>query len=141
MDLWLIWVIAGVVFFFIELFTPILFFLNIAVACLITALGAYFNLAFTWQITIFFITSALLLLFLRPFLMKNVYPKNTTMSLGEKYIGKNAKTISPTDSLKGRLTIYGEEWEARSINGEIIAENTDVKIIKNEGTILFVEQI
>ena len=34
-----------------------------------------------------------------------------------------------------------EEWAARSINGEEIPTDADVKIVKNEGTILFIEKI
>ena len=141
MDLWLIWIIAGVVFFIIELFTPMLFFLNLAFACLITAIGAYFNVTFFGQIVIFVLVSTLFLASLRPFLMKNVNPKDTTTGLESKYVGQDAKTIKPTNGLDGRITIYGEEWEARSINGEEIPENANIKIIKNEGTIFYVEKM
>ncbi len=141
MDLWLIWIIAGVVFFIIELFTPMLFFLNLAFASLLAGAGAYFNIAFAWQIMIFVIGASLLLLFFRPFLMKNVQTKDTATGIEGKYIGHNAKTILPTGSLDGRITIYGEEWAARSIDGEEILTDVDVKIVKNEGTIFYVEKI
>ncbi len=141
MDLWLIWTIAGVVFFIIELFTPMLFFLNLAFACLLAAAGAYFGLMFSWQVAIFVVVASLLLLFFRPFLMKNVVTKDMATGIEGKYIGHNAKTILATGSLDGRITIYGEEWAARSLDGEEIPIGIDVKIIKNEGTIFYVEKI
>ena len=141
MDFWLIWIIAGVVFFLIELFTPVLFFLNLGFACLLAAIGAYLGLAFMWQVTIFAAFSALFLAFLRPFLMKNVNTKDASTGIEGKYIGHNAKTILPTNELDGRITIYGEEWAARSTEKEEIPQNVDVKIIRNEGTIFYVEKI
>lgn len=141
MELWLLWIISGVIFFVIELFTPILFFLNLAFACLIAAIGAYYNIHFGFQIAIFALVAGILLLFLRPLLIKNVSIKNATTGLEEKYIGKIAKTILLTNATEGRITIYGEDWKAVSINGEEIPVDTNVKIIKNEGTVLFVEKI
>ena len=141
MEFWLIWILAGVIFFIIELFTPMLFFLNLAFACLLSAIGAYFGLAFVWQVVIFVIFSVIFLAFLRPFLMKNVTTKDASTGIEGKYIGHNAKTILPTNELDGRITIYGEEWAARNVNKEEIPKDTDVKIVRNEGTIFYVEKI
>ena len=41
----------------------------------------------------------------------------------------------------GRISIYGEEWNARTQNGEEINENEIVKIISNDGLIMIVEKI
>lgn len=141
MEIWIMWIIAGVIFFIVELFTPMLFFLNLAFACLFAAAGAYFDLSFAWQVAIYVITASVLIIFIRPFLMQNITTKDTATGMEAKYIGQNAKTILPTNNLEGRVTIYGEEWAARSINGEEIPTDADVKIVKNEGTILFVEKI
>ena len=141
MELWLIWVIAGVILFIVELFTPILFFLNLAIAAFFAAIGAYFGLSGWWQVGIFGISAGILLGFLRPFLIKNVHKVDTTSGLEEKYFGKTAKTIRPTGPIDGRIAIYGEEWGARSTDGSEIPEGTDVKIIRNDGTIFYVERI
>ncbi|MCR4881336.1 MAG: NfeD family protein [bacterium] len=141
MELWLVWVIAGIVFFIIELFTPVLFFLNLAIAAFFGAIAAYFGLAAIWQVLIFGAIAGILLGFLRPLLVKNVKKDDTTSGLEEKYIGKAAKTIRPTGAIDGRITIYGEEWGAKSIDGNEIPEGTDVKIIRNEDMIFIVEKI
>ena len=142
MELWLIWIIAGVIFFIIELFTPTLFFLNLAIGCFFAEAAAYYGLGIIWQVIIWGISSAILLLFVRPLFMKNdASKKDFTEGLDDKYIGHVAKTIKPTSSSDGRIAIYGEEWVARSIDGSEISENTEVKIIKNDGTIFFVEKV
>ena len=142
MELWIIWIIAGIIFFIVELFTPFLFFLNLAIAAFLGgAIAAYYGLAGIWQILIFGVVAALLLCFLRPLIVKNIYREDTTTGLDEKYFGQKAKTIMVTGANDGRVAIYGEEWGARSEDGSEIPEGVDVKIIRNEGTILFVERI
>ena len=141
MELWRVWIIAGVIFFIIELFAPALFFLNLAFAAFIGAIAAYFELAGIWQILIFGVAACILIGFLRPLLVKNVQKEDSSTGLDEKYIGQNAKTIRPTGPNDGRITIYGEEWVARSNDGSEIEEGVDVKIIRNDGTIFFVEKI
>lgn len=141
MELWILWVITGVVFFLIEIFTPMLFFLNLAFASLLAAIGAYFNIHFGFQIGIFGISAIILLIFIRPILMKTINVKNSDNTLDEKYIGQIAKTIMPTNSTEGRVTIYGEDWQAISFTGEEIPKDVNVKIIKNDGTVLLVEKL
>ena len=141
MDLWLVWVISGVILFIVEIFTPTLFFLNLAIAAFFAAIGAYFGLSGWWQVGIFAISSGILLGFLRPLLVKNVQKDDTTTGLDEKYFGQIAKTIRPTNATDGRVTIYGEEWAARSTDGSEISEGENVKIVRNDGTIFFVERI
>ena len=141
MELWQIWIIVCGIFFIIELFTPTLFFLNMAIGCLFAEAAAYWGLSLVWQVIIWGISSAILLLFVRPLFIKN-NPKNAdiTEGLDEKYIGHVAKTIKPTNDKDGRIAIYGEEWVARSTDGSDIPENAEVKIIKNDGTVFYVEK-
>ena len=144
MELWLIWVICGIVFFVIEIFTPILFFLNLAIACMILAATDFFYGAYisvTWQIVIWGILSAILLLFLRPLLVKNITPVDTDSGIDAKYIGKEAKTIMPTGKTDGRITIYGEDWFARSVDGNEIEKDVVVKIVRYDNSIFYVEKI
>ena len=141
MEIWLIWVIAGVILFIIELFTPVLFFLNLAIAAFFSAIAAYYGLAVIWQVLIFLIMGGVLIGFLRPLLIKNLKKGDTTVGLDDKYLGHTAKTILPTNAHDGRVTIYGEEWVARSADGSEIENGVDVKIVRNDGTVFYVEKI
>jgi len=141
MDLWIIWIIASVIFFIIEIFTPILFFLNLAIAGLITALIAYFSTPLIWQVIIWGVLSGILLLCLRPFLVKNTSDDKEASGINASYIGKEAKTIMPTGKNDGRITIYGEDWKARSCDGNEIEKDVTVKIVKYDDSIFYVERI
>jgi membrane protein implicated in regulation of membrane protease activity len=140
MDYWQILIFSGIVFLIIELFTPMMFFLNFALACFITAVLAIFIEDLNYLVPVFVIFSALFLIFLRPLLIKT---KNGDKKTGveEKYLGKIAKVTNTVSSNEGVISIYNERWEARSNLGDEIPVGSNVKIVRNESLILFVEKI
>lgn len=140
MDYWQLLLIAGILFLIIEMFTPVLFFLNLALACFITAILAIFIIDLNYLVPIFVVFSAAFLIFLRPLLIKKRGEDKKT-GVEEKYIGKIAKATENITSNSGVLTIYNERWEARSNLGEEIPAGSDVKIIRNESLVLFVEKV
>lgn len=137
---WHVILIVGILFLIIEIFTPVLFFLNFALACFVTAILAFFVSDWNILIPVFVVLSAIFLLFLRPLLIKAKTNGQKT-GVEEKYIGKIAKVTDTITQNSGVIAIYNERWEARSNNGEEIPIGSDVKIIKNESLILFVEKI
>ena len=58
-----------------------------------------------------------------------------------KYIGQVVKVISPITNTSGAITIYGERWEARCEGDDVIPEGVNVKILRNESLIMFVEKV
>ena len=139
MDLYLWWIIIGVVFIIFEFFTPTLFFLNFGFACFITSIFVYLGFSQVAQAVIFFVSSGLLLLLVRPVLQK-LYKKSSNIE--DKYVGQTVKVIKRIDDFSGRITIYGEDWEARSNNsGEVFDEGIEVKIVKRDSLILYVENL
>lgn len=138
---WQILVFAGIIFLIIEIFTPVLFFLNFAIACFITAIFALYITDWNILVPSFVALSAIFLFFLRPFLLKARNNNNQKTGVEEKYIGKIAKVTEKITSNSGVVSIYNERWEARTNNGEEIPADSDVKIVRNESLILFVEKI
>lgn len=138
--LWQIWCIAGVVFFIIEMFTPVMFFLNIGFACFIAAIGAALGIEPIYQVLIFGIFSAIFLLWLRPFLIKRKNSSDTPETI-EMYIGKTANVINTVTAEDGRIAVFGEEWQAKSLNGEVIEKGSQVKIMKNDSIVMYVVPI
>ena len=58
-----------------------------------------------------------------------------------KYIGKIARAEEDITESSGVISIYGERWEARSESGEFISKGGEVKIIRNESIIMYVEGV
>ena len=140
MTLWEFLVVCGIGFIILELFTPSMFFLNFAVAAFITALVSLYITKTLTLVLVFFVFSFLSFVFLRPLILKKM-TKETETGINDKYIGKTAKAIEEITSDKGAISIYGERWDARSIDGSVISPDSKVKIVRNESLIMFVEKI
>lgn len=140
MQYWQLLVIAGIIFIIVEMFTPVMFFLNLAMACFVTAIVAFFIVDWNILIPIFVMFSAIFLLFLRPILVRT---RNGGQKTGveEKYIGKIAKVVEIVNATNGVISIYDERWNARTESGEDIPVGAEVKIIRNESLTLFVEKL
>ena len=139
MEIWQVLAICGVGFIILEMFTPSMFFLNFALAGFITAgVSVFYKEPYVLAI-IFFVLSFVSFIFLRPIIMKRFNQAKET-GINSKYIGQVAKVEEEITSNSGVLTIYGERWEARSENGETIPTGSEVKIVRNENIIMYVEK-
>ncbi|MFA7658048.1 MAG: NfeD family protein [Candidatus Gastranaerophilaceae bacterium] len=139
MAYWQLLIVTGIIFIIIEIFTPVMFFLNLALACFVTAIVAFFIIDWNILVPVFVVFSAIFLLFLRPLLVKNKENGEKT-GVEEKYIGQIAKVTDTITSNSGVVSIYNERWEARSNSGEEIPVGAKVKIIRNESLTLYVEK-
>ena len=144
MELFKIWAIVGFLFLFLEISIPTMFFLPLGGAAFFSAVIAFKYPENYWlQAGTFAIFAIIFLLVCRPFMAKKP-TKDELTGVEGKYIGKEAivsKDIDANDDKVGEIKIYGEVWQAKSLNGEEIKEGTMVKIIKNESLIMFVEKI
>ena len=141
MEFWMIYIILAVIAIIIEILVPSLFCINFAFAGIITAILSIFWGGTVSLIFTFLAISLLSVIFIKPLLMKMVN-KDNKADFNAQYIGKIAKCIEPISMTKGAITIYDERWEARTeFDAEEIPINSDVKIIKNDSLILYVEKI
>lgn len=137
MNLWQLLCVVGIFFVILEMFTPSLFFLNFALAAFITSgISVFVENPYTLAI-IFVVLSFLSFVFLRPVLKKSL-EKNKETGVNCKYVGQIAKVEKEVTETSGVVSIYGERWEARSENGNIIPQGSEVKIIRNESIIMYV---
>ena len=68
--------------------------------------------------------------------------KNEKADFASQYIGKVVKSIEPINSTAGAVTIYDERWEARLNEGcEEIPADCDVRIVKHDSLVLYVEKV
>ena len=140
MILWQFLAICGIGFLIFEIFTPSMFFLNFALASFITAgISVFVKNPYTLAI-IFVILSFVSFVFLRPIIMKK-FNKSKETGLNSKYIDKVAKAETDITANSGVISIYGERWEARSEDDQVISQGSDVKILRNESIIMYVSKI
>ena len=140
MIVWQILAVVGICFLILEMFTPSMFFLNFALSAFITAgLSYWIKNPYTLGI-VFFAFSFISFIFLRPVIMKK-FSKFKETGLQSKYVGQVAKVEDDVCDNSGVITIYGERWDARSEDGSLIEKGSEVKIIRNESIIMYVEKI
>lgn len=137
MALWEFLVICGIGFIILELFTPSMFFLNFALAAFITAVVSLFTTKMIALVIVFFVLSFLSFVFLRPLILRRT-SKETETGVNDKYIGRVAKAVEEITSDRGVVTLYGERWEARTENGEVIEKDSNVKIVRMDSLIMYV---
>ena len=137
-----IWIAAMVVFGIVEAatagLTSIWFVLGSA-AGLITAICG----GTVWlQVTLFFVVSIVALLATRP-LVRKMMDKKITPTNADGVLGKEARVTETIDNTEpsGAVYVEGKTWSARSESGEILQEDTMVRIVRMEGVKLFVERL
>lgn len=118
MDLWLIWMLAALVLFLIEIFTPGFAVACLSIGCLCSCvLAAIAPATLNWQIALFVVASLLAFLFVRPFALKilsrRAERKGEYKSNMESLIGRTATVIEeiPAEDV-GRVKVDGDEWQA-----------------------------
>mgnify|MGYP004522158607 CR=1 FL=1 len=142
MTLWQIFVLITVITAFMEMFVPSLIFLNISFAALLAAGLAYINVPAIFVTVSFVLFATVSLWFVRPIMMKYFYfDKSENTGMDSKYIGNTAVVVKDVSKNSGRVAIYGEEWEARTTNDDVIPKGSNVKILSNESIVLYVEKI
>ncbi len=143
MDFWMIYIIVAGIFITFEIFVPTMFCINFAFAAVITALISFFWANTAGLFGLFVVLSALSLIFIKPLLVKYLQKKDGKADFDGQYIGKIVKVIETVTPTSGAVTIYEERWEARLKQGETeeIPTGSDVKIVSNESTVLFVEKV
>lgn len=141
MSAWIVFLIVALLFFIAEIYTPTMFFLNFSVAAVACAFIGLFTDNYNLLIPLFTILSIIFILFLRPLL--NINPKKDKQhSFESQYVGQIAEAITEISAFSGRITIYDEDWEARTLSEDApaIKKGAKVKIIKHDDLTMFVEK-
>ena len=139
MILWQLLAICGITFLILEMFTPSMFFLNFSLASFICAILSLYTKNLYVLTIAFFVFSFVSFIFLRPIIIKR-FNKAKETGINSKYIGQTARAEVDITSSCGVISIYGERWEARSENGTTIEKGSEVKIVRNESIIMYVEK-
>lgn len=143
MTYWQIFLVVAIVAFVLEMFTPAMFFLSIAVAALITAIAAFWYADMHGLIIICSVLSVLILLVIRPMMKKFMHEMPKGVDFNSEYIGKIVKVTEEITNTTGAIAVYGERWDARLANSDAapIPAGADVRIVRNESIVLYVEMV
>ena len=128
------WVTAFIVFAVSEAISVRLIAIWFAIGSIAAFIAALMDMSFWMQIVVFFICSFLLLVLTRP-LTKKFINQNYEGSNADCLIGKIGIVIEMIDNqrARGRVSVNGSEWAARSCDDTVIAVDEKVTIESIDG--------
>ena len=133
-----VWLAVAVVMVIIEALTMGLATIWFALAALISMVLAFFHIPPVWQILIFLVISAILIIFTRPVAVKKLQVGKIKTN-AESLIGGKGRVTAPISAdQKGQVQEAGQIWTATASDGGDIAEGVHVRIERIEGVTLHV---
>jgi len=136
------WLIVLAVLILIEIITLGLTTIWFAGGALVAFIVSLFVDNIILEIILFLLVSFALLYFTRPLVIKHFNPKRTKTNY-QGVIGKEAMVTITIDNMNatGQVIVDGQEWSARSLDGNVIEKGTKVKVEGISGVKLIVSII
>lgn len=132
-----IWLSAAVVLFILEMCTTDLVSIWLSIGALLTTVivAIFPKIPIPWQIFMFIVFSAIMLLLTRKFVKKFLARTKEQATNLELYYDKTAIVVEEIDNVNatGAVKINGLVWTARSENNEIIEKDAVVIFKKIDG--------
>lgn len=128
--MWQYWLIAAGVFFIGEMMTVGFLIFWFGIAALIAMAVSFITSNIIIQMTVFIISSIILLFSTKPFVKKFANTKTTATNVFS-IIGKKALVIEDIDSIHstGQIKVNGEIWSAKAEDeGIVIPKDSEVEI-------------
>lgn len=140
--MWQIWLIASGIFFICEIITVGFLVFWLGIGALIAMLVSFFTSNIIVQMSVFVISSGLLIFATRP-LVNKISRKDVIPTNVYSLIGKKAVVIEDIDWVtgKGQIKFEGEIWSAKSKEQINIPAGSEVEIVSIEGVKAFVKPL
>lgn len=140
--MWQIWLIASGIFFICEIITVGFLVFWLGVGALITMLVSFFTSNIIIQMSVFVVSSGLLIFATRP-LVNKISKKDVVPTNVYSLIGKKAVVTEDIDWVtgKGQIKFEGEIWSAKSKEQINIPAGSEVEIVSIEGVKAFVKPL
>lgn len=139
--MWKIWLILSGIFLIIEIINLGFLIFWFSVGAFIAMIASFFIDNVIAQITIFLVSSTILLFATKPF-VKKILPnevKTNSFSIEGK-VGKVTADIEPIEG-KGQVKVGSEVWSAKSVDDTFISKDTEVIIEKIDGVKVLVKPL
>lgn len=140
--MWQIWLIASGIFFICEIITVGFLVFWLGIGALIAMLVSFFTSNIIIQMSVFVVSSGLLIFATRP-LVNKISKKDVIPTNVYSLIGKKAIVTESIDCTTGKCQIKfeGEVWSAKSKEQINIPAGSEVEIVSIEGVKAFVKPL
>ncbi len=131
---WLWWVGIALVLGIAEMLLLTLVLIMLAGGALAAALAAALGAPWWGQMLVMAVVSALLLVALRPWLLRNWRRRTPLVETNVAgYVGRTAVVVVPVDAGGGRVKVTGQVWTARTEVGGVLPAGAAVRIVQIDG--------
>ena len=131
---WLWWLGAALLLGVVEMLSLDLVLIMFAGGALVAAGLAAAGLPLWVQIIGFGVTSTLLLLALRPWLLRSLRSRVPLEETNvHAHVGRIAVALDEVSERSGRVKLAGEVWTARTENDEVYGEGAEVRVVRIAG--------
>ena len=139
MAMWLIWLVAAVVFGVAEIFTPTAALGVLGAAALVPAGLAALGLPLPLQLVAFAAAATFGVVLVRPVALRHMRQPQLEQFGVDALIGKRAFVVREVSDRDGLVRIEGEDWTARSFDDDtVIPEGVAVNVMRISGTTAYV---
>ena len=143
-ELWHIWLIVALICFIMEIFIPSFVLFNFGIGAVIGSFAASLNLSLEWQIIMFSAGTMMSFFLVRPAMKRFAYKRTEGFKTNmEAMVGRQATVIEEicNENNRGRVSLDGDVWQARSYSNETIPQGTLVEIVQLNSIILIVKKL
>jgi membrane protein implicated in regulation of membrane protease activity len=144
LSIWHIWIIAAVILFIIEVFTPTFVAACLALGCVAAGVTSYFGHGVEIQLLSFSIGTLISLFGIRPLMLKYGHRKNNKVQTNTgALIGKIGKVVEIIDDSRhqGRVIVEGDNWRAETKSDQIVGIDEKVEVLEVNSTMLTVKPL
>ena len=143
-ELWHIWLIVALICFIMEIFVPSFVLFNFGIGAVIGSFAAGLNLSLEWQIVLFSGGTMMSFFLVRPAMKRFAYKRTEGFKTNmEAMVGRQATVTEEisNENNRGRVSLDGDNWQARSLSNETILAGTIVEIVQLNSIILIVKKL
>ncbi len=141
-NLWLLWILASVVFLILELTSGDFFFMSFAFGAVAATITSALGTGFVAQLMVWMIFSLAFLIWVRPIALKYFHKadKNIKTNIDALIgrVGTVEQAVEPGKS--GYVAVDGDSWRAVSRETGTISVGEKVKIVSRKSLIVTVER-
>ena len=131
---WAWWLGAFLLLAVVEMLSVDLVLIMFAGGALVAAVLAAMGLPLAVQIAGFAVTSALLLLALRPWLLRRLRSRMPLIETNSTaLVGRPAVAVAEVTERSGRVKLVGEVWSARTENDEVLEIGQEAVVVRIAG--------
>ncbi len=131
---WALWFGVALLLAVLEVVSLDLVLIMFAVGAVVGAVLALMGAALWVQVLGFSVASALLLVALRPFLLRHLRDRVPLVETNAAaQVGKVAVVVAEVSERGGRVKLSGEVWTARTENDEVLAVGAEAEVVRIAG--------